>query len=109
MSPRKPKDDAPVEGLAEEEFDLDDDSVPMPANPGMPAANLDEPLVQGDDIRGGIRFVALTHPDTGGTQSVPEHLVEHWAGKGWTPALPIDDQPTTGAPEGDLTPKSEED
>ena len=123
--------DEPVEEVTEPEVPTIGRNVaPVPANPGEPAEDINEPLPRGDDIRGGVRFVTITHADTGGTQDVPEHLVAHWASKGWAPADGtvelvddpatvvleelgdlIDDEPTTVAPTGDdaTTPQFQED
>lgn len=124
---KKPEPDVPVDDDVEEPTvppAIGANPAPVPANPGQPPEDLNEPLPQGDDIRGGVRFVTVTNDDTGGSQQVPEHLVDHWASKGWTPAgaAPlteetvleelgelVDTEPTTGAPTGDPNTESQED
>lgn len=49
-------------------------------------------LDPGPDIRGGVLFVKVRNPSTGGVGSVPASLLEHHRERGWEPdSAPAED------------------
>lgn len=46
----------------------------------------EEVLDPGPIVWGGVEFVHIHHPETGGEADVPAHLLEHHRQRGWEPA-----------------------
>lgn len=57
-------------------------------------AGKEERLDPGPVVWGGVEFVHVRHPETGGEADVPAHLVEHHRQRGWEPTAPPPAEPT---------------